>query len=185
MTAILASNIDEVLLKEYKSSGNQDLLAKLYLKYSHLVYGTALKYFKDQEVAKDTVMDIYQELIEKLQKNEVNNFKSWLYTVTKNHCLMQLRKDKKIKMVDFDTIDMQFLQNEHLNYSPEKENDLIKLEKCIENLNTDQQETIRMFYLQNKCYNEITEITNFDWNKVRSLIQNGRRNLKNCMEKND
>ena len=43
--------------------------------------------------------------------------------------------------------------------------------------------TIRLFYLENKCHNEITEMTGMDWNRVRSLIQNGRRNLKNCMEK--
>ena len=76
-------------------SNSQDVLAKLYLRYTDLVYGTCLKYLKDAEAAKDAVMNIYQELLQKLPQHEVENFKSWLYVLAKNHCLMQLRKEKK------------------------------------------------------------------------------------------
>lgn len=175
---------DEELMLAFKESGDQEVLAKLYLRYTDLVYGTCLKYLKDPESAKDAVMNIYHELLTKLQKHEVDNFKSWLYVLAKNHCLMQLRSAKKMFTVEFDQSVMQSEDFGHLDAVMEKEKDFLKLSDCIEELNEDQKQTIRLFYLENKCYNEITEKTGMEWNKVRSLIQNGRRNLKNCMEKN-
>ena len=178
------SATDENLLLEYRNSGSQDILAQLYLRYTDLVYGVCLKYLKDGEAAKDAVMNIYQELITKLQTNEVDNFKSWLYVVSKNHCLMQLRKEKKMIMVEFPQAVMQSEDFSHLDNILEKENDFKKLETCLQHLPVEQKQTIELFYLENKCYNEIVEQTGLEWGKVRSLIQNGRRNLKLCMEKN-
>jgi len=175
---------DEALLNAFKESADQQILAQLYLRYTDLVYGVCMKYFKDPEAAKDAVMNIYQELLTKLQTHEVSNFKSWLYVVVKNHCLMQLRKERKMVTVEFTPAVMQSTDFTHLDDVLEKEHELKKLEFCIENLPDEQRQSIRLFYLGNKCYNEIVKTTGFEWNKVRSLIQNGRRNLKICMEKN-
>lgn len=97
----ITASSDEALLKQYQSNGDQQLLAALYLRYTDLVYGTALKYLSSPDAAKDAVMDIYQELVNKLQTHSVDRFKSWLYVVTKNHCLMQLRKYKKHLQLHF------------------------------------------------------------------------------------
>ena len=180
----LASLTDEALLDAFKQNADQQMLAQLYLRYTDLVYGVCLKYLKNAETAKDAVMNIYQELLTKLQTHEVDNFKSWLYVVAKNHCLMQLRKEKKMITVEFTSAVMQSEDFTHLDSVLEKENELKKLEYCMEHLPDEQKQSIQLFYLNNKCYNEIAEETGFDWSKVRSLIQNGRRNLKNCMEKN-
>jgi len=175
---------DEELLLEFKQSNSQDVLAKLYLRYTDLVYGVCLKYLKDGEDAKDAVMNIYTELLQKLPQHEVENFKSWLYVLAKNHCLMQLRKEKKMITVEFQPAVMQSEDFSHLDNILSKEQDFKKLEQCLERLPGEQKQSIQLFYLENKCYNEIVEQTGMDWNKVRSLIQNGRRNLKICMEKN-
>jgi RNA polymerase sigma-70 factor (ECF subfamily) len=180
----LASLTDEELLNAFKRTADQEMLAQLYLRYTDLVYGVCMKYFKNAEISKDAVMNTYQELLTKLQTNEVQNFKSWLYVVVKNHCLMQLRKEKKNITVEFTPAVMQSEDFTHLDDVLEKENELKKLEFCIEHLPAEQKQSIQLFYLKNKCYNEIVETTGYDWNKVRSLIQNGRRNLKICMEKN-
>ena len=148
------------------------------------MYGTCLKYLKDAETAKDAVMNIYQELWQKLPQHEVENFKSWLYVMTKNHCLMQLRKGKKMITIEFQPAIMQSEDFEHLDTVLNREQDFKKLEQCLERLPAEQKQAIQLFYLENKCYNEIAEQTGMEWNKVRSLIQNGRRNLKICMEKN-
>ena len=176
---------DGELLLAFKETHSQDTLAILYLRYTDLVYGTALKYLKDAEAAKDAVMNIYQELLQKLPLHEVDNFKSWLYVVTKNHCLMQLRSQKKMITVEFQPTIMQSEDFAHLDSVLEKEQDFKKLEQCMERLPAEQKQSIQLFYLENKCYNEIVEQTGMDWNKIRSLIQNGRRNLKICMDKND
>lgn len=175
---------DAELIAEYQQHQQQETLAQLYLRYNDLVYGTCIKYLSDQEAAKDAVMNIYQELLEKLKQHQVENFKSWLYVVTKNHCLMQIRKNKKVLITEFNFESVQTEDFSHLESVFEKERQLDKLGGCMQKLNEEQRQTVRLFYLENKCYNEISEITGFDWNKVRSLVQNGRRNLKICMEDN-
>lgn len=159
------------------------VLGELYNRYMELVYGVCLKYFKEPERSKDAVMQIFEELVSKLKRHEVDNFKGWLHQVAKNHCLMQLRTPKNMKTVEFQPELVQSGEEMHLNGVLEKEEHLKKMEYCLGTLTDDQKEAISLFYLESKCYNEIVEITGRDWNQVRSLIQNGRRNLKICMEK--
>jgi len=148
-----------------------------------LVYGVCLKYLKEPEDAKDCVLNIFEELIEKLKQHEVEYFRSWLYQLAKNHCLMKLRKDKKVAIVKIDPRLMQSHENVHLNGALEKEENLVQLQYCIQKLAPEHKKVIELFYMQGKCYNEISGATGLEWNKVRSAIQNGRRNLKICMEK--
>ena len=174
---------DKELVNRYKDSGDLGVLGELYQRYMELVYGVCLKYFKDTELSKDAVMQIFEELVSKLRKHEVENFKAWLHQVAKNHCLMQLRTPKNLKTVELQVEFVQNLENVHLNGALEHEENLSKLEHCIGTLAPDQQQAIRLFYLEEKCYNEIVEATGQEWKQVRSFIQNGRRNLKQCMER--
>jgi RNA polymerase sigma-70 factor (ECF subfamily) len=168
----------------YKQHGDQRYLATLYQRYADLVFGVCLKYLKDSEAAADAGLDIYEELVQKLLKHEVTHFKAWLHTLTRNHCLMKLRSAKGKRIVELPEHLMQSDEAVHLNGVLEKEAHLTQMEKCLEQLNSDQQKTVRLFYLEEKCYNDIVAITGLEWNMVRSHIQNGRRNLKNCMEAN-
>lgn len=176
---------DEELLASFQQSGDQNTLASLYLRYSELVYGVCLKYLSDAETAKDAVMNIYTELLKKLPYQQVSNFKSWLYVFAKNHCLMQLRSSNRMRTVEFQPEVVQSEEFMHLDSVLEKEAEFKKLEGCLDTLGDEQRKAVRLFYLDGKCYNEISDAMQWDWNKVRSLIQNGRRNLKTCMEKND
>jgi RNA polymerase sigma-70 factor (ECF subfamily) len=174
---------DQELVRLYKQDGDIRVLAELYQRYMDLIYAVCLKYLKEEEAAKDAVMAVFEELVSKLLKHDVLHFKGWLYIVAKNFCLMQLRSQKQLHVV-YDQDIMQLTENLHLNGVFEKEEQLNQLSKCIDTLSPDQKQTVQLFYLQEKCYKEIAVITDSDWNKVRSLIQNARRNLKNCMERN-
>jgi len=174
---------DQELVTAYRQSADLKILAALYQRYMDLLYGVCLKYLKEPEAAKDAVMSIFEELAQKLRKHEVDNFKGWCYTLAKNHCLMQLRSSKRIRTHAFDADHMQTTEELHLNGIMEKEENLEKLSKCLGTLTPEQKTTVELFYLQNKSYKEIETVTGLEWNKVRSHIQNGRRNLKICMDK--
>lgn len=172
------------LLAEYRSTGNLELLGKLYEQYMPLVFGLCLKYFRDEEQSKDAVMQIFEELVKKLRVHEVTNFKAWLYTLSRNHCLMVLRSSSKHEML---SIDENFMENEafvHLNLEDDTEEKLSIMVKCIEDLPSEQKVSINLFYMEQKCYKEVADQTGFELNKVKSYIQNGKRNLKICIEKN-
>jgi RNA polymerase sigma factor (sigma-70 family) len=174
---------DAELLSLYRQQYDQSVLGELYQRYMELVFGVCLKYLKERETARDAVMNIYTEMVEKLKKHEVGHFKSWLHTVARNHCLMQLRSPRNLKTRELNTDLVQNEENVHLNGELEKEAHFEKMETCLQTLVKEQEESIRLFYFEKKCYQEIAEITGYDWNMVRSYIQNGRRNLKLCMDK--
>ena len=174
---------DKELADLYRETGNMEILGALFQRYMDLMYGVCLKYLKDPEAAKDAVMQLFEELTQKLSRHQVDNVKSWLYTLAKNHCLMQLRSPRNFRTTEFNPEVMQSESETHLNGMMQKEESLQQLEHCLQTLSGEQKVTVELFYLQNKCYKDIAAETGIEWNKVRSHIQNGRRNLKLCMEK--
>lgn len=175
---------DAALIANYKHSGNLEILGTLYNKYMHLVFGVCLNYLKDEEQCKDAVMQIFEELVVKLRIHEVQNFKSWLHVLTRNHCLMALRKQSKQTTVSLDDTFVENTDFVHLDIDDTKERQLSVMEKCMETLPEEQRMSVDLFYLQEKCYKEVANITGYELVKVKSYIQNGKRNLKNCIEKN-
>jgi RNA polymerase sigma-70 factor (ECF subfamily) len=173
---------DKELISRFKTSGDVNIVATLYDRYIEMVYAVCIKYLQDNEGAKDAVMEVYAQLSQKLQKHEVLNFKSWLYTLAKNHCLMQLRSASNKKVVPIGENIMHFDHEMHQDGANEKEFRLTQLNDCVEALSAEQKSVIDLFYLQQRSYKEIADLQQMDWNKVRSLVQNGRRNLKICME---
>jgi RNA polymerase sigma factor (sigma-70 family) len=173
---------DSELVQQYKDTSNMDTLGDLYGRYMDLLYGVCLKYFKEPDEAQDAVIHIFEELVTKVKKYDIDNFKGWLYQLAKNHCLMKLRS-RKSQPVNVDADLMHLQENMHLDDVMQKETSLIVMEHCIEQLPSEQKMAIQLFYLQEKCYKEIADTTALDINKVRSFIQNGRRNLKICMDK--
>jgi RNA polymerase sigma factor (sigma-70 family) len=176
---------DQELLKQFKTTGAVSHLGELFTRYQALVYGVCLKYFRDRDDAKDAVMQLFEKLVITLRAHEVENFKSWLYVTTRNHCLMQIRSGKGKFTEEFSSELMENRLLLHPEEESELEGNLTKLEKCIETLVEEQKQCIQLFFLQEKCYKEITQFTGFELNQVKSHIQNGKRNLKNCMERND
>ncbi|GHN00205.1 DNA-directed RNA polymerase sigma-70 factor [Cytophagales bacterium WSM2-2] len=175
---------DNEIIQRYKKTGDSALIGTLFTRYTSLVYGVCMKYLKDRDEAKDASMQLFEKLIETLQHHEVENFKSWLYVSARNHCLMNLRAKKgKFK----EEISDNLVENDLLLHPPEEdelEEDLARMEECIEKLAEGQQQCVRLFYLEEKCYKDIVTVTKFDMNQVKSFIQNGKRNLKICMETN-
>lgn len=175
---------DLSLIAAYQKSGDLEVLGTLYNKYMHLVFGVCFNYFKDEEQSKDAVMQIFEELVVKLKVHQVQNFKSWLHVLSRNHCLMALRKSAKNPTV---AMEDNFVENDdfvHLDIDDTKETQLTIMEKCMETLTEEQRRSVDLFYLQEKCYKEVADITGYDMLKVKSYIQNGKRNLKICIEKN-
>jgi RNA polymerase sigma factor (sigma-70 family) len=172
---------DAALIQEYKSSGKLEVLAALYQRYMNLVYGVCLRYF-DEEASKDAVMQIFEELIGKLKQHEVQNFKSWLHVLARNYCLMKLRsmKNREGREISMDVMENDPLQH-HENGTGVEAN-LQDMEKCMETLPEEQKRSVDLFYLKEKSYREVADMTGYDMNKVKSYIQNGKRNLKICME---
>jgi RNA polymerase sigma-70 factor (ECF subfamily) len=166
---------DEEMVIAFQQSGDKKWVGELYERYAHLVLGVCLKYIGEKEKAKDAAMDIFHSLYDKLMTIEVLHFRAWLYTISKNFCLMQLRK--KDLNVSLDHLNLQASYEETLEVKQLTEHKLELLEEAITLLNPEQALCLRQFYLNKKCYKTIATEQNMDLKKVKSHIQNGKRML--------
>ena len=174
---------DKELLERYRTTKDQEYISKLYKRYMHLVFGSCMKYYKNEADAEDAVMEIYEKLVVKTLTSDVKYFKSWLFTVTRNHCIEKLRKinthaDKKsaAELMHYDDV---FHPD-----SIDKDREVDVLHQCIDKLEEIQRECVHLFYFKKMSYSEIAEQLNLAMSQVRSRLQNGRRNLKRCMDQN-
>ncbi|MDD5569629.1 MAG: sigma-70 family RNA polymerase sigma factor [Bacteroidales bacterium] len=179
----IKNQTDSELISSYKETGENNYVGELYNRYVHLVFGVCMKYLKDEDESKDAVMQIFEKLLEDLKKHEIENFKSWLHVCAKNHCLMTLR-GKTVQIINENTLKKDlssFMESDsvlHHDNGKDKEIRIQHLEEGIKNLSPEQKICIELFFIKDKSYQEIIEITGYDMNKVKSFIQNGKRNLK-------
>lgn len=175
---------DASLIERYRESGNSRWVGELYSRHAHLVFGTCLKYLKNQMEAEDATAEIFEKLLASLKEQEPSSFKNWIFIVSRNHCLMKLRKRKTFHSDE----QLPFIpaREEEVTVKEEFELKISHLESALSDLDKskpEQARCIRMFYLHQKCYQVIASETGLDLKKVKSNIQNGKRNLKMSLEK--
>lgn len=175
---------DQELLERFYADHDNEWLGILLERYTLLLLGVCMKYLKNEDDARDAVQQIFLKVIQELHKYKVEYFKSWIYMIGKNHCLMKLR-DKQGKIPAE--------LNEKLMSAPTEETDRQALhqsdkaydvmEDALNELNPEQRQCVTLFYLQKKTYQEIHETTGYSMLQVKSYIQNGKRNLKILIER--
>lgn len=181
---ITSKTTDQELLKKYQQTGDIDYIAALYKRYVHLIFSVALKYLKVKEDAEDLSIKVFEVLQQKLPTQDISNIGGWIYTVTRNESLMELRSAKRIKQKEIEFAgSMEYEEFEHHSIELDNEENLKKLEECINSLVKEQKKCIELFYKQQKCYKEVANLTGYELKKVKSYLQNGKRNLIICMDK--
>jgi RNA polymerase sigma factor (sigma-70 family) len=184
LKGISSTTTDQELISKYKNTSDLDYIGELYNRYLHLIFSVALKYLGVREDAEDMGVKIFEVLKEKLPTGEVSNIGGWVHTVTKNQCLMLLRSKTRTEEKEKDyAFDMEIVEDEHQLSEVDLDSDLRKLEDCIKTLSKEQVKCVNLFYKQEKCYNEVANLTGYTIKNVKSYLQNGKRNLKICMGK--
>jgi RNA polymerase sigma factor (sigma-70 family) len=172
------------LIAHYKDSGDTAFVGELFERYSVQIYAICRKYFKDADEAKDTAMEVFEYLLVELKKYDIQTFKSWLARTTSNFCLMRIRKTRSLegKAEEFKKNELAVMESSHDLHpeaeATEKELELQRLEAAIGGLNAEQKTCVELFFLQGKSYDEVAQLTGYNFNQVKSFIQNGKRNLK-------
>ncbi|WP_420147988.1 RNA polymerase sigma factor [Spirosoma sp.] len=174
----------------YRATGDLAVLGELYERHMELIYAVCYNYLRNEEEAKDAVMHLFEQLITDLRRHDVQQFGPWLHSVARNYCLMQLRKQQTHPVTALVTDTGNDAEDEYLHklISEETdpldlEEDLTHMEACLKTLSPEQQTCLTLFYLEKKSYTEVAQLTGYDLKQVKSYLQNGRRNLKICMQK--
>ena len=181
---------DEELIAIFRRTSDNTYVGTLYKRYAHLVFGVCMKYLRDEEAAGDAAMEIFEKLLTDLLKHDVQQFKPWLYTLAKNHCLMKLRRQRTDAgrmdgYRDFITEIMEDGEETHLYIEESRQEMYEKLTLAIEQLKDEQKTCIHLYYFEERSYKEIEQITGMDDKQVKSHLQNGKRNLKGILTGNN
>jgi RNA polymerase sigma factor (sigma-70 family) len=174
---------DQELIEQYKQSTNSWYAGELFRRYTQLITAVAYNYMQNEVETEDVVMEVFEIILRDLQHHEVNNFKTWVYSVTKHHCLKKLRKDSK-EVVDVENA----LRHIAVDEAPKTEavrleERIEQLEQAVTKLSLEQKKCIELFYFKQKSYKEVSDLTGYSVNEVKSYLQNGKRNLKGYLEK--
>lgn len=177
-------------MQRYRNSHETVYIGELYQRYTHLVYGVCMKYFRNEAEAEDATMQIFEKLIMELKKHHITAFKPWLHIVVKNFCMMEFRKQGNTAKLHNNLKNeakgsVENTEEDRLKEAQEKEFVLKHLKEGIDELKPEQRECIELFYLKECSYQEVSRITGYDMKEVKSYIQNGKRNLKNYITRRD
>ena len=175
---------DQQLLENFYADRDNEWLGMLLSRYTLLLLGVCMKYLKNEEEAKDSVQQIFLKAITELHKYRVDYFKSWIYMVAKNHCLMKIRDrhgkmpveltERNVSTVPEETDQRDLLYDDHT---------IELMAEALNELSAEQHQCVILFYLQKKSYQQISDETGFTMLQVKSYIQNGKRNLKILIER--
>ena len=184
---------DNELLEKFYHDKDNRWLGLLLQRYTMLLFGVCMKYLKNEDDAKDSVQQVFLKIIAELHKYRVDYFKSWIYMIAKNHCLMRLRDRLGKTPVELKEQSLpDSYRGEEEGIGPdgfrgqqyiEKDRMLDLMSASLEELNKEQKLCVTLFYLDKKSYQEIAENTGFSMGQVKSHIQNGKRNLKLLLER--
>src|ERR1041385_3184565 len=174
---------DLELVERYKNTLDKLYVGELFKRYSHLVLGLCINYFKDKDDAKDALVQIFEKLFDELRKRQVENFRFGLCFVSRNYCISALRnrKTEESRQDDYEKGVETFVEMESPLRHDDKELQLQQLEEAIKQLNEEQRICVDLFYLQERSYQDISAATGYSLKEVKSYLQNGKRNLKNIL----
>lgn len=181
---------DSELVNQYKLDGDPEIVGELFKRYKHIVLGISLRYLKEKNSAEDAMMEVFEELIKSLQKADVRHFRAWIGTVTRNFLHRKFRVETRTNFQSLDDISlnnsksfMEFSQEQTLTIEKHEVEEREKaLLTAIEDLKSDQAKCVKLFFLEQCSYTEVCEKTGYSFKKVKSFIQNGKRNLKNKLD---
>lgn len=178
--AEIAIQTDLELLSSYRTGRDMEALGELWARHAGMLFGVAMKYLKEKESAQDACGELFLEITEKVLRHEVSQVRPWLYVLMKNHCLQRIRKSSGREMESIDEIKIErvHVENPDFEHLNSKEDDEARLTAALDQLNAEQSTCLRLFYFQEKSYKEIAEECGMDIGKVKSYIQNGKRNLQ-------
>ena len=177
---------DESLLQAYRESGRQELIAELFNRYVHLVYGVCRQYLNNREDCRDAVMAVFEQTVTQARITEIRQFSSWVYSLAKNRCISNLREGQRQQRRQeewekFEKSTPKFMENEgleRLNHKRTNEPDTSQiLKEAISSLEEGQRTCIHLFFFEKKSYKDIAGATGYSIKQVKSHLQNGKRRL--------
>lgn len=170
---------DEELVRLFIVTQRNPYFEELYERCSNKVYRKCLSFVKDQAKAEDFTHDIFLKLIFKLGSYQENaRFSTWLYSITYNYCMDQLRINKKRAEV-YDDEKLEVPDDTDLNTMFEEPDvEAKRLNRAMERLTTEEKSVLMMKYQDELSIREISDIFKITESATKMRLLRSREKLR-------
>ena len=169
---------DEELVRLYVETQRNTYFEELYERYSDKVFRKCLSFVKDRAKAEDFTHDIFIKLIVKIGSfKETSRFSTWLFSITYNFCMDQLRSNKKAPETELDE-DMDLANEYEADELEEVEMEAVRLRQALDKIAPDERTIVLMKYQDDFSIKEIADVFNITESAVKMRLKRTREKLK-------
>ena len=164
------------LLNKYLQTGDLAFLLRLYKPYMHLVYGLAFNFVQDQKQSQEIVYCIFKKLIKEVKHQEIRLFSAWLYNLSLQFCKQWRQRgrsdiDKIVALGGKGQAPITYYDDDDAVFDQEISN----MENEVKQLQAQQEKCVELFFEQQMCFEEISEITGWEVSQIKRHLKNVKR----------
>ncbi len=162
---------------------DREAFSAIYEKYHRYLYSLALKYLKNTQMAEDAVQHVFVKLWESTSDIHIEiNLKNYLYTMTKNYILNQIRDHKDEISLNYINAQIDIPGQEDLIKAIEDNQMRNILYKGVESLPPQKKEICLRKLETNDSNQQIAEKMGISVNTVKSHYQESIKMLRSYFE---
>lgn len=172
---------DEEIIELVRSK-DQELYAVIMTRYQDKLLRYAFSLVKDEQNSADVVQESFIKAFINLKGfNTKKKFSSWIYRIVHNEAINAAKKYRK-EIPILDNVDFQ--SDENLEKDFERQEIIDQVEKCFEKIPLLYAEPLRLYYIDEKSYEEISDILRLPMGTVATRISRGKILIKHICQKN-
>jgi RNA polymerase sigma-70 factor (ECF subfamily) len=168
---------DDIYYIEKVKAGQTNYFSYIVEQYQDIVFSIALKVLKNREDAEEMAQESFIKAYKSLHTFKGNaKFSTWLYRITYNNCITEVRK-RKIHFASTDDIEIKDESTEiNLDGIPE-ENRAQAVKKAVEQLPEEQYTLILLYYFEEQSIEEISKVTKLSESNTKVKLFRARKKL--------
>jgi RNA polymerase sigma-70 factor (ECF subfamily) len=172
---------DEEIIEKVRTS-NQDLYSVIIDRYQKKLVRYVNNLIKNEDKAIDVVQESFIKAFVNLNSfNIEKKFSSWIYRIAHNQAINLAKKyQKETPLLE----DWDFESDDDVEKDFEEKETMDKVEYCLRNIPLLYSEPLSLFYLDEKSYEEISDILRIPMGTVATRINRAKKIMKNICQKN-
>jgi RNA polymerase sigma factor (sigma-70 family) len=155
-------------------SGDSEALTLLVNEYKDIAFNLALGIVKNKENAKDITQDSFLKVLENIKgfRNE-SKFSTWLYKIVYNQSIQFIQKTNSTNLIDIESVKA----NDFINDYSNGEDKYLELYQIIDQLEDNERNIVKLFYLAEKSIKDINSITGLSISNIKVILHRARKRL--------
>jgi len=168
---------DDIFYIEKVKKGQTQYFSYIVEKYQDVVFSIALKVLKNRDDAEEMAQESFIKAYKSLHTFKGKaKFSTWLYRITYNNCISEIRK-RKIHFASTDDVEVRDDDSEiNLDGIPE-ENRAKYVKAALDKLPEEEYTLVLLYYFEDQSIDEISKVTGLSDSNTKVKLHRARKKL--------